>query len=109
MEQHKIRRVPVVTLGGLVGILSRGDLVRHLGTLMRGHAMLRRDDEGIRADVLEELNSQAWFKTCKIGVAVHEGHVRFIGTVHDRSIGAALRVAAETVPGVLSVRVPVAF
>ncbi|MGD0633037.1 MAG: CBS domain-containing protein [Beijerinckiaceae bacterium] len=108
MEQHGIRRVPVVTLGGLVGILSRSDLVRHLGNLMRGSAMLRRDDEEIRTEVLEELNRQVWFKKCKINVAVHDGHVRFAGTLHDGSIGAALRVAAETVPGVISVRVPIA-
>lgn len=106
MEQHKIRRLPVVTLGGLVGILSRSDLVRHLGDLLRGSAMLRRADDDIRIDVLQELQRQAWFKACKINIAVHDGHVRFVGTLHDAAVGTALRVAAEMVPGVVSVRVP---
>jgi CBS domain-containing protein len=108
MEQHGIRRVPVVTLGGLVGILSRSDLVRHLGDLMRGNAILRRNDDDIRIDVVRELSRQPWFKACKVSVAVHDGHVRFAGTLHDSAIGTALRVAAETVPGVISVRVPIA-
>ena len=106
MEEHKIRRLPVTTLGGLTGILSRSDLVRELGKVLSGSAMLRRKDEDIRHDVLAELKGQAWFKTCAITVAVHGGHVRFDGTLSDGAIGAALRVAAETVPGVTSVRVP---
>ena len=108
MEKHKIRRVPVTTLGGLTGILSRSDIIRYLSTFLGGSSMLRRPDDDIRIDILQELNQQAWFKICKISVAVHDGHVRFVGGLSDSAVGAALRVAAESVPGVVSVRVPIA-
>jgi osmotically-inducible protein OsmY len=68
--------------------------------------MLCRPDEEIRADVLRELGQQKWFKTCKLNVAVDHGAVRFLGTLNDATIKAALRVAAEAVPGVVSVRTP---
>jgi CBS domain-containing protein len=106
MEQHGIRRVPVVSMGGLVGIVSRSDLVRHLGDLVRGSDMLCRPDAEIRDDVLRELGQQSWFKSCKVNVAVDHGAVRFVGTLNDAAIKAALRVAAEAVPGVVSVRTP---
>ena len=108
MESMGIRRMPVLANGGLIGIVSRGDLVRALGEVLREKASARRLDVDILHDVLAELRGQAWFKACKVTVDVQAGTVSFKGTVRDDVSESALRAAADSVRGVIAVRMAVA-
>ncbi len=103
MERKRIRRVPVVDAGVLVGIVSRADLVRALGQAMLRPVDQHSDDLAIRAGVLAELKSNDWSSLCDITVAVDHGVVQLGGPVQSDAVRTGLRVAAERVAGVVAV------
>jgi CBS domain-containing protein len=103
MEDKQIRRVMVVHEGALVGIVSRADLVRALAKLMNVAVAMPSDDAAVREAILAELRAQDWFSMCDISVAVEGGKVTLEGVAQSEAARAALRVAAERVPGVVSV------
>ena len=99
MEARRIKRVPVVHDGKLVGIVSRADLLRVLAS---GGANLP-DDEGdrsIRSRLLAELRKQKWANPNELDIIVSDGVVYFWGVVGSEEERRALRVAAENTPGV---------
>ncbi len=103
MERKRIRRVPVVDGGVLVGIVSRADLVRALGQTMLHPADPPGDDLAIRAGVLAELKRNDWSSMCEIAVSVEHGVVELAGPVQSDAVRTGLRVAAERVAGVVKV------
>jgi CBS domain-containing protein len=102
MERHRIKRVPVVRDGALVGIVSRADLLRALARLLDEAPAGPAGDEAIRRDVLAELEKAPWAPR-GLGVTVADGVVALDGVILDEKTRAALRVAAENVPGVKGV------
>jgi len=103
MERSRIRRVPVVDAGVLVGILSRADLVRALGQAMQRQADLHAGDPAIRKAILTELKSNDWSSMCEVTVLVRHGVVHLEGQVQSDAVRTGLRVAAEQVAGVVAV------
>src|SRR5579883_2692822 len=95
LETNRIKRVPVLRAGRLVGIISRANLVRALA------AAEESDDRAIRARLLAELNGREWARVWPEDIVVKDGVVH-LWLSDDRSEDerAALRVAAENVPGV---------
>jgi CBS domain-containing protein len=103
MERNNIKRVPVVGDGAVVGIISRGDLVRALGGILAVTPVERRDDAAIQCDILAEIDAQDWCGMTHVGVAVDQGRVRLEGIAQTEAVKTALRVAAERVAGVVAV------
>lgn len=103
MERERVRRVPVVNNGVLVGIVSRADLVRALGHAMSIRAEIPVDDIGIRAGIIDELRRQPWFPQSNVSVMVRHGAVQLDGLVQSDAVRLAIRVATERAPGVKSV------
>ena len=99
MEARRIKRVPVVHDGKLVGIVSRADLLRILAS---GGANLPDDDRDrpIRSRLLAELRKQKWANPNELDIIVSDGVVYFWGVVGSEEERRALRVAAENTPGV---------
>ncbi len=105
METRHVRRVPVVADGRLIGIVSRSDLLRALGTeLDRTRISDRGGDEGIREAVLAEMARHDWATERRIDIVVADGVVTLGGAVFDERVKDALRVIVEGVPGVKEVR-----
>ncbi|MBP0447865.1 CBS domain-containing protein [Roseomonas sp. SSH11] len=102
MEEHKIRRVLVTTAGRLLGLVSRSALVRALVEPASG-LTVELSDEDIRRAVLAAMRREEWANTGNIAVGVREGVVEFSGYRQTETIGRALRVLAENVPGVKQV------
>lgn len=109
MEARHIKRVPIVSAGRLVGVVSRFDLVRALGVAIRATRGAPQGDEAIRTALRDELQAQDWFRSCNVIIEVKDGAVRIEGSALERSAPAALRVAAEKIPGVRSVEIAVDF
>jgi CBS domain-containing protein len=102
METKRIRRVPVLRTGKLVGIISRADLVRALG---RKLAELTAPVAAVSDDELEQrvkaaLGRISLFDNSNIEVRVEDGAASVEGVIHDERLRPALRVAVETVPGI---------
>ena len=101
LEKRRIKRVPVLDEGRLVGIVSRSDLVHALVSAARAGAPADPiTDDAIRALVLAELRRQGWWRKELSGVTVEQGVVTFAGLIENENERLAARVAAETVPGV---------
>ena len=104
LEQHRIKRVPVVDGGKIVGIVSRGNLLK---ALVRGREGMPRQmsstDKSLHDSILTELQSNAWSDTSQINIHVNDGNVELWGIVKSEAEKNAIRVAAEVTPGVRAV------
>jgi CBS domain-containing protein len=103
LEKRRIKRVPVVDEGRLVGIVSRSDLVHALAAATPTRAPVRITDEAILAGLLTELRRQAWWRRELSHVTVEQGVVTFAGLIETESERIAARVAAESIAGVRGV------
>ena len=103
LERHRIKRVPVLRDGKLVGIVSRANLIRALASVAPDTPATLSSDQEIREAVLRELSGQRWALR-RDGVIVQEGVVHLWGIVQSEDERRAIRVAAEGVPGVKGVR-----
>lgn len=104
LESRRIKRVPVVRDGRLVGIVSRADLLRGLAAHPpepEGHSST--DDRAIREQLLRELRASRWASPASVNVVVKDGAVHLWGLVRTEEERQALRVAASNVPGVRAV------
>ena len=96
MIDYRVNRIPVVGPEGLVGIVSRADLVR---------AFIRSDEEierEIRNDVLLET---MMLEPGDVDVTVHDGRVVLSGRLHTHEDAEILERFVRRVPGVLDVEV----
>jgi len=104
LEKHKIKRVPIVHEGKVVGIVSRANLIQALAVWHKGTASKTKVDDSILRDrVFAELRSKLSASVSHINVIVHDGTVELWGGVDSLEEKRALRVAAELVPGVQAV------
>lgn len=103
MEQHRIKRLPVVRNGKLVGIVSRANLLRALASVMRETKAGSTDDAAVRQRLLDELGRQTWAPNALIDVVVRNGVVHLWGSILDERQRQGIRVAAENTVGVKSV------
>jgi CBS domain-containing protein len=87
-----VNRLPVVDGRGLVGIVTRADLVRAFA----------RPDEEIRDDVVHTLR-HLWVSPEAVDVVVHRGEVTLRGTVGIPDLAKKVPPAIEKLPGVVSV------
>jgi CBS domain-containing protein len=108
LETKRIKRVPVVREGRIVGIISRANLVRALA-VTRGEPETNADsdDRTIRDKLLAELKGQEWFKAQRwfkiwaADIIVRDGVVHFwVCDDQSEEERRALRVAAENIPAV---------
>jgi hypothetical protein len=104
MEKHRIKRLPVVRGGKVVGIVSRANLLHALASVARDVPAPAADDYAIRERLLAHLERQAWAPLSMINVVVRGGVVEYWGTLIEENARQALIVAAENVPGVKAVR-----
>jgi CBS domain-containing protein len=104
MEDRRIKRVPVLRGEELVGIATRAGLLRAVISLQPDPTTSSRDDAAIHQRLLAELKKQPWaVPLSMILFTVRDGVVEFSGVVRDERQRKALRVAAESIPGVQSV------
>jgi CBS domain-containing protein len=104
MEKHRIKRVPVVDDGKLIGLVSRANLLHALASLAREAKPPAGNDSTIREQILSDLTKQSWAPTGLINVVVRNGVVELWGAIMDDRERQALIVVAENVPGVKDVR-----
>jgi CBS domain-containing protein len=102
MERHHIRRVPVVTGGKVVGVVSRADLLRALAVKLDvlpkpGGAM---SDEAVESGLRAQLEASNWLSGTNIGINVKDGVVTLTGYIYDERTRKALIVAAQNAAGV---------
>lgn len=104
MENHVIRRVPVLDGPRLVGIVSRSDLMRALLVLAPAdEAPPEVDDRVIRQHLLDQLKAHHWAGSIVSNAIVERGVVHLWGEASTQREIDACRALVETVAGVRKV------
>jgi CBS domain-containing protein len=100
MLRLKVRRLPVMREGKVVGIVSRSDLVRRLFQRLQAEDQTPLGDTAIADRIKRELQAQDWAPTGSVNVAVRKGVVELTGVVTSTGALEGLRVLIENIPGV---------
>jgi CBS domain-containing protein len=104
MESHRIKRLPVVRDGKLVGIVSRANLLHALSSLAgTAREAPEPDDFKIREYILSEFDRLPWAPRALLNVVVNDGIVELWGSILDERQRQALIIVAENAPGVKAV------
>jgi CBS domain-containing protein len=102
MEKNAIKRVPVLENDQLVGIVSRANLIQAVATA-RKLLDIPLSDTTIREKILSDLKKQPWAHTTMLNVTVNTGVVDVWGIAESAAERKAIKVAAESTPGVCAV------
>ena len=102
LERHSIKRVPIVKDSELVGIVSRANLLQALASSHKD-LDVQLSDTAIRDRILAHLNNEPWAHTLLLNVTVNGGVVDLWGITGSDAERKAIRVAAESAPGVTAV------
>jgi len=103
LEKHRIKRVPILKDGRLVGIVSRSNLVQALAAAGSKVITSADKDRMIRADIITQLADKKWTDFGDRNVVVVDGVVHLWGLVGSSEERKALTALAENVPGVAGV------
>jgi CBS domain-containing protein len=103
LESHRIRRVPVLRDGNLVGIISRSDFVRALAHVDAGARDIKRNDATLQKAIYEQVQYQPWINAALLSFTVKDGVADLRGFVDSDDQRQALQVLVEGVRGVQKV------
>lgn len=103
LETRRIKRVPVVRDGEVVGIVSRANLLRAVAAQRRRPPTEDADDAAIAQAVRQRIREAPWAKPLVINVTVTDGHVELWGLVRSETQRHGLRLLAERTPDVRGV------
>ncbi|MDL2410252.1 CBS domain-containing protein [Rhizobium calliandrae] len=101
MQEHGIKRLPVMRAGAMIGIVSRADLLQAI--IFAKPDETAPGDEAIRRSIVTRLNENTGLEGQDLTVTVANGVVHLWGSVSTEECRRAARVAAESVRGVAGV------
>jgi CBS domain-containing protein len=102
LEKNAIKRVPILRGDELVGLVSRANLVQAVASTQKA-LEIPLSDSAIRDRLLSHLKGQPWAHTSLLNVTVNGGVVDLWGMTTSDAERKAVRVAAESTPGVRAV------
>jgi CBS domain-containing protein len=103
MEEHRVKRVPVLDGVRVVGVVSRADLLRALSVAARERHETVADDRTIREHILDTLAHESWAPRTTLNVTVVNSVADLWGTISNDQERRAICVMAENAPGVTKV------
>jgi len=103
LERNRIKRVPILRDGELVGIVSRSNLVQALASNGAASTASLDTNRVIREELLSRLEQQSWTDFGSRNIIVSDGKVHLWGLVGSPAERTALIALAEDVPGVTEV------
>ena len=103
LEKHRIKRVPILRDGKLVGMVSRSNLIQALASSRNGTHGATDTDREIRTKLLARLAEEDWTGFGARNIIVSDGVVHLWGLIGSEDEREALTALAEETPGVVSV------
>lgn len=101
MQRHRVKRVPILREGRLVGIVSRANLVQGLLAREPEPTESSTGDDKLRSVVAAEFARHGWASSANpTNVVAENGVIHLWGYVSSTAVKDAHRIAAENVPGV---------
>ncbi len=102
LHARNIRRLPVTAGGTLVGIVSRGDLVKLLATPRPSAAA--RSGTALADELRRRVREQPWMTDRGLVVSAVDGIVELWGIVDSAEERAAIEITARSIDGCLGVK-----
>jgi CBS domain-containing protein len=81
LQAHRVKRVPVVQDGKLIGIVTRSDIVRAVSGAMGPVAAKMRTDADLQRAILERMRTERWLDTSYVNLNVAKGKVSIDGLI----------------------------
>lgn len=81
LQAHRVKRVPVVQDGKLLGIVTRSDIVRAVSGTMGPVAAKVRTDADLQRAILERMRAERWLDTSYVNLNVAKGKVSIDGLI----------------------------
>lgn len=97
LDKHRIRRLPVVADGRLVGIVSRGDLVKALAAAPAVEARL--SGAGLVDEMKARLARESWVSPHALVITASEGVLSLWGLVWSDAERSAIETMARGIEG----------
>ena len=101
MERRRVKRLPVLRNGKIVGIVSRANLMRALVSLARTEETPPGGDAALRERIVTAFAAQPWAP--HVNIVVKDSIAELWGTITDERERQACIVTAENVAGVRAV------
>jgi CBS domain-containing protein len=102
MEKHGIKRVPIVEHDKVIGIVTRANLLQALASA-KDDTEWAESDRVLRERIIDSMKGMPWASR-PFNIVVSERRADLWGFVFSESEKAAVRVAAESTPGIDSVK-----
>lgn len=99
LDVNDLKRVPVMRDGKLVGMITRGDLVRALAAPPAATTPQPADNAAVQKLLMTRIHEQSWVQSTYLSVIVEDDRIElrgFVGTDHQRK---ALAILAKEVAG----------
>lgn len=104
LDRRRLKRAPVVKNGRLVGIITRGDLVRALvAQQSRAESAAAADPDALLKAITQRMRRETWLDSSLVTVEVNDGVVELTGMAASADQRRALRLLVEDTPGVKAV------
>ncbi len=103
LDRRNVKRLPVLRDGRLVGILTRGDIVRAFAQQVPRRAIASGSDAALQQAIEKLLAEQNWLDFSLGSVLVHDGVAEISGIMRSASQSAAVVTMAEEVVGAAKV------
>jgi CBS domain-containing protein len=100
LDTHRIRQVPVMEDGKLVGMISRADLVRKLAEATITPSAVKPENGALQKAIWQRIKAEGWVHSALVNIAVKDGVVELWGAVASDEQRRALRLLVEGVNGV---------
>jgi CBS domain-containing protein len=92
LDTHGIKRLPVMSQGRLVGIITPGDLVHAIANARKKSAEARLDNAGAQKAILGKLAEQSWLNAGYISISVRDDIVQLRGYIASGDQRKALEI-----------------
>jgi CBS-domain-containing membrane protein len=99
LRTHRVKRVPVVQDGKLLGIVTRSDIVEAVSGAMGPVAATIRTDSDLQRAILERMRGEPWLDTSYVNLSVAKGKVSVGGLIGSAEERRALCTLVEEVAG----------
>lgn len=99
LDRNGFKRVPVTRGGALVGIISRGDLVRVISQTSFGETAPSSNDAALQRAILQQIRQQRWLNSGFVNITVKDGTVDVWGIVPSAEQHRALLVLVTEAAG----------
>ena len=100
LDKRRIKRVPVIQEDRVVGIITRGDLVRALSQVQISKVAKRIGNAALHKKLYDRIQSQPWINDNCVNLTVSDGVVEIGGFVETTDQRVALRILIQETEGV---------